>query len=77
MSTAKVNNDPTMAANATTVKTQDKLDNEDKKHFLRDIEKGDLDPFLMSAKLQIWDKNQNFYVEPQSSRRLAIVQPIP
>lgn len=71
MSTANVNiNDPTMAANATAAKTEGKLSDNDIEYFLRDIEEKGLDPFHMSAKRQVWDKNENkLYGEPGSMRR--------
>ena len=74
MSTTTAANDPTMAANATTTKTQGKekviLANEDIEFLLRDIEEKGLDPFSMRPKIQLWDKN-DFYGEAGGGRREA------
>ena len=74
MSTTTAANDPTMAANATTTKTQGKekviLANEDIEFLLRDIEEKWLDPFSMRPKIQLWDKN-DFYGEAGGGRREA------
>jgi len=74
MTTETANNDPTMATNATAAKTQGKgmnvLTDEDIEFLLRDIEEKELDPFFMSAKIQLWDKNE-FYGEAGGERRLA------
>ena len=58
MSTTKSDTDPTMAANAFPTKTQGKLADHEIEYFLRDIEEKGLDPFFMSAKIQVWDKNE-------------------
>eukprot|EP00980_Cylindrotheca_fusiformis_P022764 scaffold9708_cov64-Cylindrotheca_fusiformis.AAC.1 len=75
MTTETADNDPTMAANATPAKTKGKkgkvvLTDDDIEFLLRDIEEKELDPFLMRARVQLWDKN-HFYGEIGGERRDA------